>query len=203
MWGSRASVGCTWASIRAPAGAPAGAAPTQSNSTYTGERKTEFVGRMNYTSKQLFEVSGAVNIAKQFPEPIAFVTFIPGIPDASKATGITYNQAAKETMKIHIRDLFGLSKAIEQAAMVGQCDFVVYTDSSKFAGSTTAVTKQLSIGAGEWKGKVRVYINYKGQGQIQLSLDKWHALGVAEQLKVVAQETLKKKMELERNYTRS
>jgi len=171
-------------------------APTQN----TSSGHTLTVGKVNYTSKQLFEVSGAVDMHKDFPEAIAFVMFIPGVPDNTKATGITYNQSAKEIMKINVRDLFALAEALTMAAHGAQTDFIVYTDSSKSFANTTGVgiTKQVSVGSGEWKGNTRVYLNYKGQGQIQLSMDRWHALGLANQIKTLAQETLNHKFKEER-----
>jgi len=181
---------------------PAGAtpvAPQGGSQEPRGEYRSEFVGKINYTSRQLFEVSGAVDITKAFPEAIAFVMFIPGIPDASKATGVTYNQDAKEIMKIGIRDLFAMAEALKMAALSGQSDFVVYTDSSKSLSNTgPGVTKQVSVGAGEWRGKSRVYLNYKGQGQIQVSLEKWHALGLANQIETLAKETLAAKFKKEK-----
>jgi len=162
-----------------------------------------YVGKVNYTSKQLFEVSGVVDKNKRFPEPIAFVTFIPGVPDNTKATGITYNQQAKETMKIAIRDLYAMAEAIMMAANGIAPDFVLYTDSSKSNfNNGNGITKQISVGSGEYRGKPRVYLNYKGQGQIQLSLDKFHAIGVAKQLQALCDATLNKKFEEERNYSR-
>ena len=169
----------------------------------TREYNNYVVGKINYTAKQLFEITGFVDLSKKFPDAAAFVTFIPGIPDNTKQTGITYNQSAKETMKIGIRDLFALGEAIESAVKGFTApDFIVFTDSSKFEGNTGAgITKQISIGAGEFKGKPRVYINYKGTGQIQLSMDKWHALGLAQQIKCLANSTLDNKFLKEReNY---
>lgn len=182
--------------------APAGA-PTPSAGANTQQRKTIPAGKVNYTSKQLFEVSGAVDVSRQFPEAIAFVMFVPGIPDETKATGVTYDQSAKEIMKINIRDLYGMAEALNIAAYGNQTDFIVYTDSSKFAGNQgQGVTKQVSINSGDWNGKLRVYINYKGQGQIRLSIDKWHALGLSAQLKALADETLRKKFKEETSYNR-
>ncbi len=186
----------------APTAAPT--APTlPSNGGAQGparEYNNFIVGKINYTAKQLFEITGFVDLSKKFPDASAFVTFIPGIPDSTKQTGITYNQAAKETMKIGIRDLFALGEAIDMAVKgFGAADFVVFTDSSKFEGNTGAgVTKQVSIGAGEFKGKQRIYINYKGSGQIQLSLDKWHAVGLSKQIQTLADSTLKGKFDKER-----
>ncbi len=172
--------------------------PTQTGTPR--EYNNYIVGKINYTAKQLFEITGFVDLSKKFPDASAFVTFIPGIPDSTKQTGITYNQSAKETMKIGIRDLFALGDAIDCAVKgFTAADFVVFTDSSKFEGNTGAgVTKQISVGAGEFKGKPRVYINYKGTSQIQLSLDKWHAIGLAQQIKCLANSTLDSKFQKER-----
>jgi len=192
---------------------PAGVAPVQTGAPVPGtapagvqtsgparEYNNHIVGKINYTAKQLFEVTGFVDLSKKFPEASAFVTVIPGIPDNTKATGITYNQAAKETMKISVRDLFAMGEAILMAVKGegGDADFVVYTDSSKASANGQGVTKQCSIGAGEFRGKKRIYINYKGNSQIQLSLDKWHAVGVAKQIEALANETVNQKLLKER-----
>jgi hypothetical protein len=194
----------------APGGAPAAPAPAASapggapslptNSGPVREYNNYIVGKINYTAKQLFEITGFVDLSKRFPDASAFVTFIPGISDNTKQTGITYNQQAKEIMKIGIRDLFALGEAIDMAAKgFVPADFTVFTDSSKFEGNTgVGVTKQISIGAGEYRGKPRIYINYKGTSQIQLSLDKWHAIGVAKQILNLADSTLQAKYKKEK-----
>jgi hypothetical protein len=108
-------------------------------------------------------------------------------------------------MKINIRDLYALSEALTFAATYGQTpDFVVFTDSSKFAGTAQGQgqTKQVSVGTAIGNnGKPKIFLNYKGQGKITLALEKWHAIGLAGQLKTLADETLKIKFQHERQFT--
>ena len=53
---------------------------------------------------------------------------------------------------------------------------------------------------GKWlkNGKPKIFLNYKGQGKVTLALEKWHAIGLAGQLKTLADETLRVKFEHER-----
>jgi len=163
------------------------------------------IGRVNFPATQLFEATGFVDISKQFPTANAFLMFVPGIPDQSKQSGRTYDQSKKEIMKINIRDLYALAEALNFAAVYGQSpDFVVFTDSSKFAGTAQGQgqTKQVSVGTAMGNnGKIKIFLNYKGQNKVTLALEKWHAIGLAGQLKTLADETLKKKFDKERqNY---
>jgi len=163
----------------------------------------DIVGRVNFPATQLFEATGFIDIGKQFPTANAFLMFVPGVPDSSKQSGRTYNQSAKEIMKISIRDLYALSDALNFAAIYGQSpDFVIFTDSSKFAGTAQGQgqTKQISVGTAMGNnGKIKIFLNYKGAGKITLALEKWHAVGLAGQLKTLADETLKHKFQIERN----
>jgi len=165
------------------------------------------IGRVNFPATQLFEATGFVDTGKQFPTANAFLLFVPGIPDQSKQSGRTYDQSKKEIMKISVRDLYALSDALNFAATYGQSpDFVVFTDSSKFAGTAQGQgqTKQVSVGTAIGNnGKPKIFLNYKGAGKITLALEKWHAIGLANQIKTLADETLKKKFEHERNNHRA
>jgi mannose/fructose/N-acetylgalactosamine-specific phosphotransferase system component IIB len=165
------------------------------------QRTIEVVGRVNFPSTQLFEATGFIDTSKQFPTANAFMMFVPGIPDQSKMSGRTYDQSHKETMKINVRDLFGLAEALNYAATYGQCDFVIFTDSSKFAGTAQGQgqTKQISVGTAVGNnGKPKIFLNYKGANKITIALEKWHAVGLAEQLKTLASATLTQKFEKER-----
>ncbi len=162
----------------------------------------EISGRVNFPSTQLFEATGFIDTGKQFPTANAFLMFVPGLPDSTKQSGRTYNQEGKETMKVGIRDLFGLSEALSYASMYGQCDFVVFTDSSKFAGTQQGQgqTKQVSVGTAIGNnGKPKIFLNYKGANKITIAMEKWHAAGLAKQLEALANETLRLKFEKERN----
>ncbi len=175
-----------------PAAAPAQTAPAHS---------IEIAGRINFPSTQLFEATGFIDTSKQFPTGNAFLLFVPGVPDGSKQSGRTYNQDAKETMKVSIRDLFGLSEALSYAATYGQSDFTVFTDSSKFAGTQQGQgqTKQVSVGTAIGNnGKPKIFLNYKGRGKITIAMEKWHAVGLSKQLEALANETLRMKFKHER-----
>ena len=163
------------------------------------------VGRVNFPATQLFEATGFIDVGKQFPTANAFLMFVPGVPDQSKQSGRTYDQSKKEIMKINVRDLYALADALNFAAVYGQSpDFVVFTDSSKLAGTAQGQgqTKQVSVGTAMGNnGKIKIFLNYKGQNKVTLALEKWHAIGLSGQLKTLADETLKKKFENERqNY---
>ncbi len=163
----------------------------------------DVVGRVNFPATQLFEATGFIDTGKQFPTANSFLMFVPGVPDASKQSGRTYNQDQREIMKINIRDLYALADALHYAGMYGQApDFTVFTDSSKFAGTAQGQgqTKQVSVGTAIGNnGKPKIFLNYKGQNKITLALEKWHAIGLAGQLKSLADETSKMKFSNERN----
>lgn len=164
----------------------------------------DIVGKVNMPVTQLFEATGFVDLGKQFPTSNAFLLFVPGIPDQSKATGRSYDQSRKETMKIANRDLFALAEALKYAAMYKQCDFMIFTDSSKFAGNQgQGVTKKVTVSAAPSTrdpNKHKVFLTYNGQGKVSLALDPWHAIGLGEQLKAlaIATENEKYKKEKER-----
>jgi len=166
----------------------------------------EVVGRVNFPATQLFEATGFIDTGKQFPTANAFLMFVPGVPDQSKQSGRTYDQSQKEIMKINIRDLYGLAEALNFAAIYAQSpDFMVFTDSSKFAGTAQGQgqTKQVTVGTAIGNnGKPRIFLTYKGANKIVIALEKWHAIGLAEQLKTLAAETLQMKFQHERDALR-
>ena len=176
------------------------AAPAQSAQSHT--TSIEVAGRVNFPATQLFEATGFVDTSKDFATANAFLMFVPGVPDTSKQSGRTYNQGAKEIMKINIRDLYALAEALQFAGFYGQSpDFTIFTDSSKFAGTAQGAgqTKQISVGTAMGNnGKAKIFLNYKGQGKVTLALEKWHAIGLAGQLKSLADETQKQKFAHER-----
>ena len=160
----------------------------------------EIIGRVNFPATQLFEATGFIDKSKQFPTANAFLMFVPGVPDGSKQSGRTYNQANKETMKINARDLYALASALDYAATYGQCDFTVFTDSSKFPGTEQGQgqTKQVSVGTATGRnGKPKIFLNYKGAAKITLALEKWHAVGLAGQLKELANQIMVSKFQIE------
>ena len=128
--------------------------------------------------------------------------FVPGKPDKSKATGITYDQDNKEVMKISNKDLFALAEALKFAALYKACDFTIFTDSKKFAGTQqgTGVNKKLSVTTMPSRkdpNKYIIFINYNGLKKINITLDKWSTIGFAEQLRTLAMETEAKKYKTE------
>jgi len=189
----------------APASPQVPNVPAQPNSAPAqGQHNTsiEVAGRVNFPATQLFEATGFVDTSKQFATANSFLMFVPGVPDNSKQSGRTYNQDAKEIMKIGVRDLYALAEALSYAGMYGQSpDFVIFTDSSKFAGTAqgAGITKQVSVGTALGNnGKAKIFLNYKGQNKVTLALDKWMAIGLSGQLRSLADETQKRKFEHER-----
>ena len=173
---------------------------TPANNTFN---QLSIVGHVNFPTTQLFEATGFVNAKKKFPVAEAFLMFVPGMPDQSKTTNRTYDQAKKEVMKISIRDLFGLAEALNFAAIYGQNpDFQIFTDSTKFAGTPEGQgqTKIVNVGAAMGKNnKPKVFLTFKGGQSITIAMEKWHAVGLAEQLKILAGKTLEKKFIMEKN----
>lgn len=156
------------------------------------QSQLKVVGRVNFPATQLFEATGFIDESKEFPTANAFLMFVPGVPDQSKMSGRTYNQEAREIMKVSNRDLYALADALQYAATYGQCDFTVFTDSSKFSGTAQGAgqTKQVAVGTAQGNnGKIKIFLNYKGHGKITLALEKWHAVGLAGQLKQLADST--------------
>ena len=197
------------ATAPAPTGAPVptntpsnGGGQYQSQNNQNGQNTLEIVGKVNMPTTQLFEATGFVDTGKQFPTSNAFLTFIPGKPDSSKLSGRTYVQDQRETMKVSNRDLFGLAEAIKFAATYNQCDFTIFTDSSKFAGNNgQGINKKISISAAPSRKdpkKFLTFISYKGSQSITIAIDKWMAIGLAEQIKNLAMETDKMKFKIER-----
>ncbi len=176
-----------------PVAAPSPEVPVMHSSDGTHpQSQLKVAGRVNFPATQLFEATGFIDEAKEFPTANSFLMFVPGVPDASKQSGRTYNQNAREIMKINIRDLYALSDALHYAATYGQCDFTVFTDSSKFSGTAQGQgqTKQVSVGTAIGNnGKLKIFLNYNGSGKITLALEKWHAIGLAGQLKTLADQT--------------
>ena len=178
----------------------------QTQTAHSNQNSLVTVGRVNMPTTQLFEATGFVDTGRKFPTSNAFLTFIPGKPDNTKQSGRTYVQDQRETMKIANRDLFGLAEAIKFAATYNQCDFMIFTDSSKFAGNNgQGINKRVSISAAPSKkdpNKYLIFISYKGNANITIALEKWMAIGLAEQLKTLADATEKKKFEIENNISR-
>ena len=179
------------------------AAPQTQQGQPSGGSQMDIVSKITYTSTQLFEVTGFLDISREFPTANAFVMFVPGQPDSTKQSGRTYVQAQKEIMKINIRDVYAMGEALKMAALYNTCDFVIFTDSTKsaFHKEGQASTKKITISAAPSRkdpNKYSIFLTYQGNQKITLVLDKWHALGVANQLLTLAQYTEEKKFEKEK-----
>lgn len=163
------------------------------------QHRNEIVGRVNFQGTQLFEATGFIDISKEFPTGDAFLMFVPGIPDTTKQTGRSYDQSKRETMKVSVRDLYGMAEALKYAAVYQQCDFVLFTDSSKFSGTAQGEgqTKQVSINAQIGNNqKLKVFLSFKGRGgKVTLALEKWHAMGLSNQLTALADRVQNRKFD--------
>ena len=162
----------------------------------------EIIGRVSVPSKQLFEATGFIDHSKQFPTSNAFLMFVPSVPDQTKTTGRTYDQNQKETMKVNIRDLFALAEALDYAGKYKQCDFMIFTDSSKFAGTQgQGVTKKVTVSAAPSQrdpNKYMVFLSYQGTKKVTLAMDTWMAIGIAGQLRNLAQAVENERFKKER-----
>ena len=173
------------------------------NIQHVGNNDLIIVGRVNMPTTQLFEVTGFIDTTKAFPTANAFLNFVPGQADNTKMSGRTYVQAQRETMKIANRDLYAFAEALKFAATYYKCDFMLFTDSSKFAGNQgqQGITKRVSISAAPSKkdpNKYLIFISYQGQQKITIALERWMAIGLAEQLKTLADETERVKFKIEK-----
>ena len=161
------------------------------------------VGRVSFPSTQLVEATGFVDVSRNFPSSNAFLMFVPNKPDNTKATGRTYVQDQKETMKIMIRDLYALAEALKFAALYKKNPgFMIFTDSSKFAGNQgQGTTKNVSVTVAPSKrdpNKFTIFLSFKGQQKITIAMEDWHAIGFANQLIHLANETEKTRFETEK-----
>jgi len=141
-------------------------------------------------------------MSRIYPSSNAFLMFVPSQPDSTKATGRTYVQNQKETMKIMIRDLFGLAEALKFAALYKKNPgFSLFTDSSKFAGNQGQSTiKTVSVTVAPSKkdpNKFTIFLSYKGVQKITIAMDDWHAIGLAGQLQNLASKVEEKKFIIE------
>jgi len=177
---------------------------TATSTQNTGNQNTiNIVGRVSFPSTQLFEATGFIDISRSFPNSNAFLMFVPGKPDNTKATGRTYDQNQKETMKVSTRDLYALAEALKFAALYKKNPgFTIFTDSSKFAGNQgQGVTKNITVSvapSSKDPNKFTIFLSYKGQQKITLAMEEWHAIGLASQLSNLANITENKKFEIEK-----
>ena len=166
--------------------------------------KLNITGRVSFPSTQLVEATGFVDISRNFPSSNAFLMFVPSKPDNTKATGRTYVQDQRETMKIMIRDLYALAEALKFAALYKKNPgFMIFTDSSKFAGTQgQGTTKNVSVSVAPSKrdpNKFTIFLSFKGQQKITIAMEDWHAIGFAGQLIQLANETERIRFETEKN----
>jgi len=181
---------------------PANQAPATQSTQNNSNRTLHIVGRVSFPSTQLFEVTGFLDMSRTYPTSNAFLMFVPSQPDNTKATGRTYVQDQKETMKIMIRDLFGLAEALKFAALYKKNPgFSLFTDSSKFAGNQgQATVKTVSVTVAPSKkdpNKFTIFLSYKGIQKITIAMEDWHAIGLAGQLQNLASKVEEKKFTIE------
>jgi len=185
---------------QAPA-APQAQAPQQTGAP-AGNGTIKTVSKVTYTATQLFEVTGFLDISQQWPKANAFLMFVPGQQDSTKASGRTYVQAQKEIMKVSSREVFALGEALKFAAMYNQCDYMTFTDSSKseFHKDGQASVKKITVTAAPSRkdpNKYMIFLTYQGNQKITVTLEKWAAIGLGNQLINLAQYTDQEKFRYE------
>ena len=177
---------------------PAGAAPQQGY----GERKQRVnkqVGKVTHTGSQLFEINGTVDITDKFPDAIGFVMMVPSRPDQTKASGKTYVMSEKIVIKFSTEELHTLAEALKEAALYGRCTYTKFSDPKKADPSSSADSKKLSVSAIVEGDKVKVFLNSSwGQKKVNMPLDKYGALGLANQIHDLATATNELKFSYDR-----
>jgi ribonuclease HI len=167
----------------------------------------ETVSKVTYTATQLFEVTGFLDVSNDWPSANAFVMFVPGQRDDTKASGRTYIQAQKEIMKISSREIIAMGEALKWAAMYNTCDYMTFTDSTKssFHKEGQAAVKKISISvapSNKDPNKYSIFLTYQGNQKITVVLDKWSAISLGDQLINLGQYTDRKKFEKETEISR-
>ena len=141
---------------QAQAGYPQQAAPRQNT--------FKEVIRTNYTTIALFEVSAGFDPQEQFPKAIAFVMGVPGLKDASKASGRTYVQANKITMKFSMLELKALGQMLINLGMfkAASMKFEKHSDPSKNTYSQNQGTdaKKITAAYDQAKDNIVVTMNW-------------------------------------------
>ncbi len=175
----------------APTGAPA---PQQGGYQQpTGDRKQRVnkqAGKITHTGSQLLEINGTVDITDKYPDAIGFVMMVPSRPDNTKASGKTYVMTEKIVIKFSSEELHTLAEALKEAATYGRCTYTKFSDPKKADASSTAESKKLSVTAIVEGEKVKVFVNSSwGAKKVNMPLDKYGALGLANQIHDLATAT--------------
>ena len=143
---------------------------------------------VSHPSMNLIEVSILEETNKPFPKFFAIIMFVPGKPDNTKQSGRTYAMNEKKFIKYSIEELFEIAYALEEAAAVGQSQYIKFADTSKFKGGEKQV-KKVSVTAVNNGGQSKVYLNYKDDtASIATTFTKYAAIGFAGQIKAIASE---------------
>lgn len=142
--------------------------------------------RSNYTTISLFEVSGGFDPGQKYPKSLCFVLGVPGVKDASKQSGRSYNQSAKINMKFSTQEIRSLGRSLINLSMFkqGGAPFEKHSDPSKNSytqGQGEQTTKKLVAKFDANKNNITITMNY-GQLNILIPVPLQDALGLGEDL---------------------
>ena len=145
------------------------------------------VARSNYTTISLLEVSGGYDPALKFPKSLCFVMGVPGLKDASKQSGRTYNQDAKITMKFSTQEIRSLGHSLINIAIFKQAatPFEKHSDPNKNTytqnNGQQQNTKKLKATFDPSRGNIVITMNY-GTKNVMVPVPLQDALGLGEDL---------------------
>ena len=145
------------------------------------------VARSNYTTISLLEVSGGYDPALKFPKSLCFVMGVPGLKDASKQSGRTYNQDAKITMKFSTQEIRSLGHSLINIAIFKQvaAPFEKHSDPSKNTytqnNGQQQNTKKFKAAFDPSRGNIVITMNY-GTKNVMVPVPLQDALGLGEDL---------------------
>ena len=145
------------------------------------------VARSNYTTISLLEVSGGYDPALKFPKSLCFVMGVPGLKDASKQSGRTYNQDAKITMKFSTQEIRSLGHSLINIAIFKQVatPFEKHSDPSKNTytqnNGQQQNTKKFKAAFDPSRGNIVITMNY-GTKNVMVPVPLQDALGLGEDL---------------------
>ena len=145
------------------------------------------VARSNYTTIALLEVSGGFDPAMKYPKSLCFVMGVPGLKDASKQSGRTYQQDAKITMKFSTQEIRSLGHALINIAVFKQAalPFEKHSDPSKNTYTQNNAqqqnTKKLKASFDQARSNIVITMNY-GTKNVMIPVPLQDALGLGEDL---------------------
>lgn len=149
-----------------PGQAPQGYAPQQAPQQKAPSTVIEVI-RSNYTTISLFEVSGGFDPGLKFPKSLCFVLGVPGVKDATKQSGRSYNQSGKINMKFSTQEIRSLGQSLINLSMwkQGVPAFEKHSDPSKNSfsqGQGDQNTKKLVAKFDVNKSNIAITMNYGG-----------------------------------------